>query len=72
MPTSLPLDYSRCSSDSCILRAKCLRWTDTPQQHPVWMERNRYIIWTDFTEACEASPDSNHFILDERKNETND
>jgi hypothetical protein len=64
---TLPLDYTRCSSDSCILRAKCLRWTDTAHKVFPWA-----LSWTDFTEACEASPDSNHFILDERKNETND
>jgi len=57
----LPLDYTRCSSDSCILRAKCLRWTDTKRA-------SGSLMWfSDFTEACEASPDTNHFILDERK-----
>jgi hypothetical protein len=59
MPTPLPLDYTRCSSDSCILRAKCLRWTDTTT--------GERVPWSDFTEACEASPDTNYFILDERK-----
>jgi hypothetical protein len=57
---SLPLDYTRCSSDSCILRAKCLRWTDTKRD-------NGSLMWfSDFTNVCESGT-SNHFILDERK-----
>jgi len=56
---SLPLDYTRCSSDSCIIRAKCLRWTDTKREHGS-------LMWfSDYTDECESG--DNRFILDERK-----
>jgi hypothetical protein len=59
----LPLDYTRCSSDSCILRAKCLRWTAPPPP------RGKWASWTDLTDECEKAEGGNYFILDERKGE---
>lgn len=59
MKTQLPLDYTRCSSDSCILRAECLRWTDTNREY------GSFMWFSDFTDECESG-EVNHFILDER------